>query len=463
MNKIKALIALVALGFSTASAQVEIMTVHKADGSTVEYKVAEVERVSFSVYTPAVLKNQYELNRAVTDITAAEEVEGNNGTNSYKLFAGSEEAAITICLPASLVGKSVDLAEAVEGLSISYEGTENAALTSGTLKVSKDKFGRNLTVALEGVLGTDELRIAYTGAFTKSYEASNTMAVTPAGGEVCEAAINAMFTATDATGGAIDFAFGNVEATNAEDLLKADYAIWFTLSAAKLYTGTIDLAQNTNSYTLRLIDYEKAEVIESTAKTTGTITTQISNGKVLIKVDAVLEDGTKLSGEYFGEATQVADMKVIIPAEKKTNGFKVVDPNGDVTSKADFVQLQTREVNGITEFYFMKQETDTPDDQFLTPKATIQTDLINTGTLEVGSLGPNTWSVNYQAMQFASADNEWMPVYDKGTMTVSKEGDIYSIEIEICDSYTMWGSVYGSQNVLKIYYVGPAVPYNGKK
>lgn len=463
MNKFIAFIAFVLLGVSTATAQVEYMKVHKADGSTVEYKVSDVERVSFYTYTPATLKNQYELNREVTDITAAEEVEGNDGFNTYNLYAGAETPAIAIRIPATSFGKSIDLAEGVEGLSINCKGLAEATATSGTLKISKDKFGRNLTVALNGIFGENELRVAYTGAFSKNYVASNTLSIIPTEGEACEGKINAVFTATDASGGKIDFAFGNVEASKAEDLLGADYAVWFTLSASKLYTGEIDLASNSNSYSLRLINYETTKMVENTSKTTGTITTQISNGKVLIKVDAQLEDGTKIVGEYFGPATQVEDMNVIIPEEKKTNGFKIIGPNGDMISEAAFAQLQTREVDGITEFYFMKSETDTPDDQFLTPKATIKTDLINTGLLEIGTLGANSWSVTYQDLRFASADNEWMPVYDKGTMNISKDGDTYTIEIEICDSYTMWGSVYGTQKIMKIYYVGTAVPYSGKK
>lgn len=463
MNKFIAFIAFVLLGVSTASAQVEYMKVHKADGSTVEYKVSDVERVSFYTYTPATLKNQYELNREVTDITAAEEVEGNDGFNTYNLYAGAETPAIAIRIPATSFGKSIDLTEGVDGLSINCEGLAEATATSGTLKISKDKFGRNLTVALDGIFGESELRVAYTGAFSKSYVASNTMSIIPTEGEACEGKVNAVFTATDATGGKIDFAFGNVEAGKAEDLLGADYAVWFTLSASKLYTGEIDLASSANSYSLRLINYETTKVIENTEKTTGTITTQIANDKVLIKVDATLEDGTKIVGEYFGPTTQVEDMSVIIPEEKKTNGFKITNANGEVTSEASFVQLQTREVDGTTEFYFLKNETDTPDDQFLTPKVTIKTDLINTGLMEIGTLGASTWSVTYQDLRFASADNEWMPVYNIGIINISKEGDIYTIEIEIRDSYTMWGSVSGSQKTLNIYYVGTAVPYSGNK
>ncbi|MFW5548099.1 MAG: hypothetical protein ACOCNT_05025, partial [Bacteroidales bacterium] len=64
----------------------EIMTVHKTDGSTVDFYVDEVQRVTFATRE---LVNQYDLNGTLSDVTAV--LEWHDGDSlTYMLNATGE-------------------------------------------------------------------------------------------------------------------------------------------------------------------------------------------------------------------------------------------------------------------------------------------------------------------------------------------------------------------------------------
>lgn len=455
----------------TTQTNEETLTIHTTDGATTVFSVASIDSMTFGIKEPLVLKNQYAIDEQVSDIRKIEEVDAVDGFLSYNIYGESTKAVIQVRIPNNMAGKTIDLATATaEECLITCVGCDTEGQATGTLKISKDKFGKNLTVALKAAWAATALEVAYTGAFETTYAATNSYRIAATDETLDEQKIRTVFKHTDATGGATTFVLSATDTTEPGDLSTEDYAIWFSLSASTLHKGTIDLATNTNSYTLRLLDYTTGKVIEADEKTTGAITTYAStdgdDGKIFFRINATLADGTTLEAEYWGTTTEVDDLSAALPIPQKVNSFSITSPAGEVTSYAELATIQVREKGEMTYFYFMKDLTDSPDDQFLTPMVAIKTSLINTGVIDLPTAEANTWAVSYQSIQLTSPDNEWMNKATNGTLSVSYDGETYTIELTLLDSYyTPWNtsSVTGSMNELNIYYVGSASAYSGSK
>ena len=142
------MLCLMAMSASYAQTTKRIMTVQQKDGTKVEYKVDNVERVSFSDKVYADLNNQWAFNEEVNPVNTVLFAESDE--NSLFAIHTAENVAsnlvpdITIELPTSLIGQDVDLATA-EGVVLRYKERE---LKKGTVKVKFDKFKKNVTISV---------------------------------------------------------------------------------------------------------------------------------------------------------------------------------------------------------------------------------------------------------------------------------------------------------------------------
>ena len=91
----------------------EIMTVHKTDGSTVDFYVDEVQRVTFATRE---LVNQYDLNGTLSDVAAV--LEWHDGDSlTYMLNAtgeGTLQPSAPVAVRIAAAGKAVTPGGAVE-------------------------------------------------------------------------------------------------------------------------------------------------------------------------------------------------------------------------------------------------------------------------------------------------------------------------------------------------------------
>ena len=118
----------------------EIMTVHKTDGTTVDFYVDEVQRVTFATRE---LVNQYDLNGTLSDIAAA--LEWHDGDSLTYMLNATCEGTLQPRAPVA-----VRIAAADFGKQLAYEGGETAApfniiigghraaLQNAIVKVAKD-------------------------------------------------------------------------------------------------------------------------------------------------------------------------------------------------------------------------------------------------------------------------------------------------------------------------------------
>lgn len=458
MKKI-ALLFCVALSSLMLQAQEEIMKVCKADGTVVTFKVAEVDSVVFGVEEEVVLNNQYEIYNKVHDILQVIEEDAVDGFYSYQFFEEGEQPTLTLRIPSALLGKTVDLGESSEVQIYSGELLLDAPV-SGSLKISKDKFQKNVTVAVEAVWEQTELRVQYSGIFTKNYVATNLMAMTTEEAGQDTEKILTVFKQTEATGGSTAFLFGASDTTNPEDLTQTDYAIYISLSASKLNAGTIDLTTDANSYQLKVYDYVSGNIVSAGENVVGILTTYADpsgdENKICLKLHATLENGTVLVVDYFGSTT-VADLELAKPVVASTNCYTLTNTDGLVETKADIVQLKVKEDGDFTYFYFMKNDTDRETDTWNTPNLAIKTSLINAGELDVVDAEAFTWKFNFFGMALSSTDNEWMNIATNGVIKVDFDGENYTIDFTITDSYyTPWsqGTPSGTMREMKLHYVG---------
>lgn len=453
-----------------ALAQVQVMTIHRTDGTTVDYPVTTIDSITFSTLEPAELDNEYDFNTAVTPITAVTEVRSTQGL-TYRIDDATQEGALSVSIPADGLGTAYDLSTAAaRGVKLQWAGTDLSEGLAGSLRVQKDKSGKFLTLTLEASWQGNTLRVGFSGTYAVAYTASGRFTVTPAEGAAYKGRMASVFTMTEGTGGTRHFAFGPVDTTSPADMLGGDCVVWFSVSAAKLGAGTFSVTDAAGSYMLRLIDYKRQTVTEALTGTTGTITTALdpegTGGTYYIALDLTLQDGTRIVADYFGSTTTVASLDDLYFERPAENSLVITNDVGDETTRVPLVGMQVRESGIFTYFYFMKQADDDPDDSFLTPMVKVKTALIDAGEIDLAAAEARTWEVKYQAFQLSSQDNEYMNKVNDGTLSVSRNDDgTYSIYLYLLDSYiTPWGGTSGgTQNALNILYEGPASPYTGSK
>ena len=224
------MLCLMAMGASYAQTTKRIMTVQQKDGTKVEYKVDNVERVSFSDKVYADLNNQWAFNEEVNPVNTVLFAESGE-YSSFMLYSAENVTSdlalnpdVAITLPAASVGQEVDLAALAEAGGKLVCGERE--FKKGALKVKFDKFKKNVTVSVEAEDGADDFRCEYTGAFSRTYDASNTFSVTDTEQAITSfSVLSALCVQPSATGEPTNFAFADVEAQAPADFLNAKAAV----------------------------------------------------------------------------------------------------------------------------------------------------------------------------------------------------------------------------------------------
>ena len=221
-----------------------VMTVHQKDGTTKVYKVNSIENVTFTDEALATLSNQWAYNDDVKDLSKVTMLDA-NGSYEFALYGSDNDTkpVFELTIPQSLMGQKITLgSDDAQDVKVAYNG-ETPKLT-GTLQARFDKFKKNVTITLEAETADySDLRCKWTnGAFTQIYSATNSIKTTNVNDVKTYDVASALVLNPATTGAATTFAFGDVEATTADGLLAGKIGVAVSISASKLYNGTIDLA-----------------------------------------------------------------------------------------------------------------------------------------------------------------------------------------------------------------------------
>ncbi len=471
--KIKLLALCATIGCFGAMAETQqVMTVVKTDGTEVSYDVSSVERVVFEeaeLPEPTTLNNQYQylFDSNVHSIGSVVMLQEDGGYRFYIynkagiVDASDSDAAFTLWLASSAMGQTLNIEEALTAgtLRITNNIIDAGVQPTGTLTAKFGRIGTQVEISLESQYAGCDFRAAYNGAYTETYSASGLFSVTPAEGTATEESVGSVLRIPGTAGASVNFALGSVEAATASDYLSDDYAVWFSVSASKAYNGDVDLATEKDSYTFRLFDYATGTYDEAVAS--GTITTrQSTDGRVLIKLNATMESGVVVTAEYYGAVTDVESLDGMIPTPVAPNEFTYTNQGGTASSPVAITSVKAVVDGDYTTFYFLSEGNTDTSDQWTVPYFKVANSLIGKGVLSVADLNDNygSWELKYlsynpKAPTSANAA-PYSNQYNNGTFSVSVDNGIYTIYVNITNSYTSMYSGSGDKTNLTINYKG---------
>lgn len=421
-----------------------VMTVHQKDGTTKVYKVNSIENVTFTDEALATLSNQWAYNDKVKDLSKVTMLDA-NGSYVFALYGSDSDTkpVFELTIPQSLMGQKITLgADDAQDVKVAYNG-ETPKLT-GTLKASFDKFKKNVTITLEAETADySDLRCKWTnGAFTQIYSATNSIKTTNVNDVKTYNVASALVLNPATVGAATTFAFGDVKATTADGLLAGKIGVAVSISASKLYNGTIDLAADADSYTLKYIDYVTRITYEKVKA--GTITTaKDKDGKLYIKINATFDDNRTIELEYYGATTAVESLDGMTPAVV-SNSYKYYNADGDVAINRTIGQSYYKEYKGNTTFYFIPKDGSKTDSSNRV-ELKVSTDLINAGEIQLASLAANTstsvfdlkLNSSYMLLQSYAASHGYGNIPNNGTLTITKdESGNYTISLDVRNKYS---------------------------
>ena len=420
-----------------------VMTVHQKDGTTQVYKVNSIENVTFTDEALTTISNQWAYNDDVKDLSKVTMLDA-NGSYVFALYGSDSDTkpVFELTIPQSLMGQKITLgSDDAQDVKVTYNG-ETPKLT-GTLQARFDKSKKNVTITLEAETADySDLRCKWVNsAFTQIYSATNSIKTTNVNDVKTYNVASALVLNPATVGAATTFAFGDVKATTADGLLAGKIGVAVSISASKLYNGTIDLAADADSYTLKYIDYATRVTYEKVKA--GTITTaQDKDGKLYIKINATFDDNRTIELEYCGATTAVESLEGMIPAAVAANEYKYYNSDGDVSlnKKLGTSYLYLDEKKGNYTFYLVPEG----ETKYSSLKVTLKvsTDLINAGEVVLNNLGETAifdlkFPNSAGQLQSYAAGHGYGHTPDNGTMTISKsDDDTYTIAIDVKNNYT---------------------------
>lgn len=427
-----------------------VMTVHQKDGTTKVYKVNSIKNVTFTDETLATLSNQWAYNDDVKDLSKVTMLDA-NGSYEFALYGSDNDTkpVFELTIPQSLMGKNIMLgSDDAQDVKVAYNG-ETPKLT-GTLQAKFDKFKKNVTITLEAETADySDLRCKWTNsAFTQIYTATNSIKTTNVNDVKTYDIASALVLNPATVGAATTFAFGDVEATTADGLLAGKIGVAVSISASKLYNGTIDLAADADSYTLKYIDYATRVTYEKVKA--GTITTaKDKDGKLYIKINATFDDNRTIELEYYGATTAVESLEGMTPAVV-SNSYKLYNPDRSILINQDICKVLFKQKNNIYTFYLYGGEFSS---KYSGEKVTLQVDesFINAGTINLAELkdGDN-FQVKYSDVQLYSPDAKYggfNNTPDNGTLSIKKDAaGNYEISLDVVNTYTNKNTPNGAGN-----------------
>lgn len=436
-----------------------VMTVHQKDGTTKVYKVNSIEKVTFTDEALATLRNQWAYNDDVKDLSKVTKLDA-NGSYVFALYGSDSDTkpVFELTIPQSLMGQKITLgSDDAQDVKVAYNG-ETPKLT-GTLQAKFDKFKKNVTISLEAETADySDLRCQWNSAFTQIYSATNSIKATNVNDVKTYDVASALVLNPATVGAATTFAFGDVEATTADGLLAGKIGVAVSISASKLYNGTIDLAADADSYTLKYIDYATRVTYEKVK--TGTITTaKDKDGKLYIKINATFDDNRTIELEYYGTTTAVESLDGMTPAVV-SNSYKLYNPDGSPLINQDICKVLFKQKNNIYTFYLYGGEFSS---KYSGEKVTLQVDesFINAGTINLAELkdGDN-FQVKYSDVQLYSPDAKYggfNNTPDNGTFSIKKDAaGNYEISLDVVNTYTNKNTPNGAGNKERLVF-----NYNG--
>lgn len=436
-----------------------VMTVHQKDGTTKVYKVNSIEKVTFTDEALATLRNQWAYNDDVKDLSKVTMLDA-NGSYKFALYGSDSDTkpVFELTIPQSLMGQRITLgSDDAQDVKVTYNG-ETPKLT-GTLQARFGKFKKNVTITLEAETADySDLRCNWTnGAFTQIYTATNSIKTTNVNDVKTYDVASALVLNPATVGAATTFAFGDVEATTADGLLAGKIGVAVSISASKLYNGTIDLAADADSYTLKYIDYATRVTYEKVKA--GTITTaKDKDGKLYIKINATFDDNRTIELEYHGATTAVESLDGMTPAVV-SNSYKLYNPDGSILINEDICKVLFKQKNNIYTFYLYGGEFSSKYSE----RVTLQVDesFINAGTINLAELkdGDN-FQVKYSDVQLYSPDAKYggfNNTPDNGTLSIKKDAaGNYEISLDVVNTYTNKNTPNGAGNKERLVF-----NYNG--
>ena len=436
-----------------------VMTVHQKDGTTKVYKVNSIEKVTFTDEALATLRNQWAYNDDVKDLSKVTMLDA-NGSYEFALYGSDNDTkpVFELTIPQSLMGHEITLgSDDAQDVKVAYNG-ETPKLT-GTLQARFGKSKKNVTITLEAETADySDLRCKWSnGAFTQIYTATNSIKTTNVNDVKTYNVASALVLNPATVGAATTFAFGDVEATTADGLLAGKIGVAVSISASKLYNGTIDLAADADSYTLKYIDYATRVTYEKVKA--GTITTaKDKDGKLYIKINATFDDNRTIELEYYGATTPVESLDGMTPAVV-SNSYKLYNPDGSPLINKDICKVLFKQKNNIYTFYLYGGEFSSKYGE----RVTLQVDesFINAGTINLAELkdGDN-FQVKYSDVQLYSPDAKYggfNNTPDNGTLSIKKDAaGNYEISLDVVNTYTNKNTPNGAGNKERLVF-----NYNG--
>lgn len=456
------------MGSAFAQTTKNIMTVEDKDGVKTVYRVDNVERVSFSTKTFNTLKNQWELNDKAQNI-ASVTLQETDDANVFSIYGeakaetkevGNAEPKMVFTMPKAHMGNTVSLAE--EGVKVDLYGKEVAL--KGTLKIKFDKFQKNVMISLDAMLGNDDLRCEYNSVFTKVYTATQKITVTPTKGDAYTGNIASAFIVNPKNvGEATNFAFGDVKATKPADLLGGKYAAWISVTASKLYNGSIDMESDASSYTIHFIDYATRTVY--TKVKSGTITTaKDSEGNTYVKINATLPEGIAFSVEYLGKPAEAESLEEIIPKAVEENQYKYYNSDGEVAKTVKIGTSYIKEGSTV-KFYFVKDGATSKRDEEQV-YIEVEPSLIGAGEVSLPEITlEKKYSIRYTVGGIQLDSHKKTGGYgaepNNGTLSITKNEDgSYDIYLEVINKYkNNYTSDGGDNTKIVLHYVGTFEQY----
>lgn len=436
-----------------------VMTVHQKDGTTKVYKVNSIENVTFTDEALATLSNQWAYNDDVKDLSKVT-MQDANGSYVFALYGSDSDTkpVFKLTIPQSLMGQKITLgSDDAQDVKVAYNG-ETPKLT-GTLQARFGKFKKNVTITLEAETADySDLRCQWNSAFTQIYSATNSIKTTNVNDVKTYDIASALVLNPATVGAATTFAFGDVEATTADGLLAGKIGVAVSISASKLYNGTIDLAADADSYTLKYIDYATRVTYEKVKA--GTITTaKDKDGKLYIKINATFDDNRTIELEYYGATTAVESLEGMTPAVV-SNSYKLYNPDGSPLINKDICKVLFKQKNNIYTFYLYGGEFSS---KYSGEKVTLQVNekFINAGTINLAELkdGDN-FQVKYSDVQLYSPDAKYggfNNTPDNGTLSIKKDAaGNYEISLDVVNTYTNAMTPNGAGNKERLVF-----NYNG--
>lgn len=459
---------------------------------------------------PQKLDNQFELDKAITAIGSV--VEWYNPAEGYTTYYFYTQSGVTAPSAATPADMRITVADGTETAAVDLSKADPEKVkvicgefqtgegATGTLGLSKNADGTELTVTIDALKGGSRLRAAYAGAFATGTASSNTIKVTEAGTPE-EAGLKRVFGYKESIMN--NFAFGLADAEAPAGLMEGHYAALLGLSNGVIGT-TIDLATEGSKCTFALYDYTTYTTydIAKIAGVTGTVTTSGTAQRLYLRFSVAFPDGPTVEGEWFGDVT-AAEAVDLTPVKPFSPHITITKADGEVKMEKPILSMEMRKENnyrlrggdpqygGATFdayfFYLRVDGSDEPiDDKFGTyvyPILMIPASYIPSTDLKLIEGGDGLhW--NFQFMNnenlLQNASTGYSEKYtmfsstsgycpDDAMVTVVRNADkTWKITFTMTESgslpdYKGDPQAWGSKNKLVVEWEGPATKYSGTK